>query len=123
MSFDDLSISNISKRPSLTEFPAEWKFSDCLRLHRRDVLNHKISYFQNDTTNFSTQNSIFEDSEANNTRKSSLENQSDEINDFNNSEKENELFEYTVQDKRPKRNLSKQNSSNRIALSPVDILK
>lgn len=52
-------------------------------------------------TKFSSQNSIFEDSEANNTRKSSLENQPDEINDYNNSEKENELLEYTVQDKKP----------------------
>ena len=41
MSFDDLSISNISKRLSMNDFtakdPGEWKFSDCLRLHRRDV--------------------------------------------------------------------------------------
>lgn len=41
MSLDDLSISNISKGASIADNTekeaAEWKFSDCLRLHLKDV--------------------------------------------------------------------------------------
>ena len=49
MSFDDLSISNISKGASIADMAdkeaAEWKFSDCLRLHLRDVcLKHFEKY-------------------------------------------------------------------------------
>ena len=51
MSLDDLSISNISKGASIADNTekeaAEWKFSDCLRLHLRDVLalKHFEKYF------------------------------------------------------------------------------